>query len=553
MARALDATLDSLILNAEHRRPAYEILIYDIRSTEGDPNPTLINDIVKLNNPTPPSIPTIVGPLEFTPFVDELRVTETSGDYTKAGVAASSLAFTVPLANETEVFDPLSGEDESRWLRQRNVVVLREGDQAVDREFWPITFTGSLVGQPGYSNTERGGAPPILDIVCVGREVGYLRQTHTSDDFPEAVTLTTIVNSLATDMGLDPIEELDMPNFDSWQSCHTSLQFVDESLLTSMSRSMFPLGYMPRFLGNGKLGASDGVITKTPVRVYSDDAIIKNVNRPRVDESGERVVRIKGLSCEMSEQEQEEQALATANITMGFWASSARIKVSWSDDGSMQARDARLRILTSINDGLIPFGSEDFLLTTIQSDGGSTDGVIAIDVLLALKLLVTVGAILGAFSIPDHTTLPGAPTTPVGSIIQGGVLTIVNQLLLRAGNGQYEIVGRPFEYIFKEVVGVAQVKGDFPDEENELIIENHMITSQSMANEVAVRELKRMRAKVNLRNVDALHDLKLEPDDVFEDAQGSRYFITSINRTIGRSFSPRAQYTCFETTQGVIP
>jgi hypothetical protein len=51
-----------------------------------------------------------------------------------------------------------------------------------------------------------------------------------------------------------------------------------------------------------------------------------------------------------------------------------------------------------------------------------------------------------------------------------------------------------------------------------------------------------------------MHDLKLEPDDVFELPDGSRYMIRQISRVLRRGVEAAvARVSAFEVTEGVLP
>ncbi len=135
MSRALVPTLDD-IMTGQLRRPNFIVEIYDIRSTSTASTPTRINDVVLFNVLGTTSLPTIVGPRIFTDDVLFVDMTETAGDYVDSGINSTTISLSVsdqdgsfdPITNPPTVIDP---QALGRWLRQGNVIVIREGDDQV--------------------------------------------------------------------------------------------------------------------------------------------------------------------------------------------------------------------------------------------------------------------------------------------------------------------------------------------------------------------------------------------------------------------------------------
>ena len=133
---------------------------------------------------------------------------------------------------------------------------------------------------------------------------------------------------------------------------------------------------------------------------------------------------------------------------------------------------------------------------------------------------------------------------------------LIMLILGQAGRGEYRVLGIPYEYIFKEIRAVARIKGIRSEDRQSISVENHLINSQADADERAELILRRERAKQNLRTITMIHDLRLEPDDVFALGLGldqRRYMIQSISRTLIREGQHLATLNCFEVTAGVRP
>ncbi len=133
-------------------------------------------------------------------------------------------------------------------------------------------------------------------------------------------------------------------------------------------------------------------------------------------------------------------------------------------------------------------------------------------------------------------------------------LAAVLILMTRIGRGQYEFIGDPLEYVFKEIRAIAELEGLTAEELNRVTVQNHLINTQSLADSIARVVLFRQQARGNPRVVTALHDLRLEPDDIFEIPGGRRFLIERITRRIERvATSALATYNVSEVTPGLAP
>lgn len=559
MARQLVGTLDALML-AQRRMPKWKILIYDLRSTSGDPIPTTINDVVLFNLGLLPSLPAVVGPRDFTGDCVSIDVAELAGDYVNQGIAATGVTFTI--SDPVEDFDPVENPApaDGRWMRQGNVVVVQEGDEQEPEANWPTTFTGKIQGQPGQVRG-RTTRQSLLSAKASSREVDFLRRENTTRNFDQATTFQDMTTEIAeTDMGLD-LDELNLPSFGVRFTQFLSTQFVQESPLTSIAKIMFPDGFMPRFEGDGRLGATNGIISKGSERVYAESELQITVERPILEFNGTNDVEVLGLDPNLFKVEQERQEIASAGITTGFFSKDSEIPVRWSEDKTQQARGVKFEVLQSIGASPITFGSESFS-DFLQSDGGSVEGLIEVDGSISAGILIlgllTV-AWIGSLFIPDIApqapagALPVSPFGRSATVIAGKLIMLI---LGQAGRGEYRILGIPYEYIFKEIRAVARIKGIRSEDRQQISVENHLINSQADADERAELILRRERAKQNLRSITMIHDLRLEPDDVFALGTGldqRRFMIQSITRTLIRGEPNVATLNCFEVTAGVRP
>lgn len=558
MARPLSPALDAVQRLGQTRRPAFVIEIYDLRSTSGEVTPTRINDVV-LSNLGLGAIPTIVGPRDFTDDVEFVDVNETAGDYVDNGIAASQITFQVadpigeldPVTNAPTSLDP---EALGRWLRQGNVVVIREGDYAVDPSEWVVTFTGTLVGQPGQDRNRTTGASRLF-CKALSREQDYVSLTSTTISYPQNTTFQSMAEDIAeVDLGLS-VDEINLPTFSTASTAFATTQFVGESPLVSIAKIMFLDGFLPRFGGDGRLQVSFGSISKSPTRFYTESALIRSITRPFLAESAVNEVEIVGLNSEMSQVVQAAQVLARASITTGFFSKDAKIPVRWSEDGTLQAFNVFMQVDASVGDALFSFGGESFTNFPSGIDGGSVSGQIDVDGAYNPALVIIVLAVLvAAHFIPDGASI--GSTIPIGRLVEGALTKIAMSILGSQARGQYRIMGSPYEYVFQELRAVVRKEGIRSEDRRSITIENHLLNTQADCDTVAERVFRRERAKQNRRSIEMLHDLILEPDDVIEVGSGltaRRYLISSISRRLTRDGQHLARLEAFEVTAGVLP
>jgi hypothetical protein len=558
MARNLSNALDAATgPNAQDRRPAWRVDIYDVRSTSEEITPTRINDVVILHAQGFPVLPTIVGPRDFTADIQEVLLTEVAGDYASNGVAATTVEMTI--LDPTGTLDPLSNPapSDGRWLRQRNVVVIREGDARLDESEWFITFTGELVGQPGQDRNRTTGNS-TLRVRALSREAAFINRLNTSRDFAQGSSYQDIAQAIAEeDMGLD-IVELNLPTFSVRNTSFLSTQFVEENPLISIAKLMFVDGFMPRFEGDGRLGAINGRVTKAPARVYTRSELPISIIRPITEANGPNEVELVGLDPDLSKVVQHRQELKAVDVTSGFFTGDFEVNLRWSDDGTQQAQGVRMEVLNSIGDGIFSFGDEEFT-AFIQADGGSVNGRIDVDGALAESIALAglvAGAWIGLSFVPD-AVIEAVITQPIGRVVHAVVGQLLFTILGNVGRGDYLITGEPYEYVFQEIRCIARVSTVRPEERHTLEIENHLINDPTDCTFVAERVLERERKKQNTRNVEIIHDLRLEPDDIFQVGVGTsarRYMISQIRRQLSRNeLGTIATMDCFETTSGVFP
>lgn len=555
MARPLVFSLDKKMQHAS-RRPTYTVLLYDVRSTTNT-----ISDIVREL-----TLETLTGPLDVTDHVLSVDVSEVAGDFVSSGIPSSRVTLT--LVDDTpggfvSQWDPQFSADDpaapARFVRRGNVLRLIEGDADVDSDDWPITFTGVLVGQAGVDRgravDEQGRS--TISISAVDRSAEYVNQVRTSEEFGRGAAYLTMGDDVAQKvMGLD-LDEID---FSGWGSQTTALkmQFIEQSPLVTIAQLMFVDGFLPRFTGEGKLSQTQGEISKSPARIYPTLETIRHIAKPFSELDPVNSVEIIGIEGQKSEVVQQRQPLAQVSVTTGFFTSDEEIFVYWSDDRTQLAKNIKLDIQKSVNGGLsVLGGGEKWKLILAENQATiSVGAILELDTGFAPYIIVFLAIVYVVLAVIPDAILGfiSGTTISIGRLIQAAALAVILILMTKIGRGQYEFLGDPLEYVFKEIRAIAEIEGLLAEDLNRVTIENHLVQLQSDADDVGRVVLFRQQARGNPRTVTALHDLRLEPDDIWENPDGRRFLIETISRKLVRNAEEvLATYGTFEVTPGLEP
>jgi hypothetical protein len=554
MARPLAFALDQINKGeSDTRSPGYQLLLYDVRSTSDT-----IREIV-IGSPLDP----LTGPLDITEFVLQAKMTEQAGTYA-AGIASSNVGVTV--IDPEGVLDPLlTREDptlDARFFRSGNVLRVIEGDTQVPTSDWPITFTGELIGQSGYARNRTTGDSTI-QLRAVGREATFLHFTRTSEEFLIGTTYFQAADSVAiNEMGLDPFE-IDFPTFGTALIPHKVVQLVQENPMTMLARIMFLDALIPRFNGEGKLSAVPDRATGPPSRIYTGRTHILEIKRPASDVQPPNTVCVVGLDSNLTRVDMPNQALATLDITTGFFTPAEKVKVFWRDDKTLMADNVKLKVFVSVNGGINFLGGGESIGKLIQSGDPDQIGTVGArldaDTGFAPWLIPYFLSIYISLSlVPDNVVTFGlfgstGITINIGNVLQAISLGAALLVMTKLGRGSYAFTGDPFEYVYKEIRQCAKVSGTSEFDANELVFENHLVSTVAQADAIAFQQLFRQQAEKSPRSIVMFHDLGLEPNDLFEfQDDGSRYLAQQISRTLQPDAKGvAAQVTCFEVTNDV--
>lgn len=531
------------------RRYDYKVYVYDFVSTRSLVVPDNISRLVQ-----GATLDALAGPLDITNVVSEVVMTERSSDVAQGNIQGNSIS--INIVDRGTVYDPVNGSAK-RWLKPGNGIRIVEGDSSLTEDKWVTTFTGTIIGRAGAEMTDRAGNL-ILQVAAEDRTSSLLKVKTTSQNFGQGTPYQFIMRSILVDEAGLADAEFNLGGVGTQVTTQSTTQIVDESPLLSMAKFSFVDGFVPYFNGGGVMVFTENTSTKGPSVTYLNLDPFEGFSRPFSPLEDVNEVEIVGLQSTMEKIVQPTQALASAGVTLGFFGGDASIKVQWSSDRTQQAENARLNVISSVTGALIPFGAESLKLTT-DDDTGTRFGRIEVEGAFYAPLVVVLYALaIVAQYIPDLVIVAGLGASSGTTISVGRILETVASLaiaLIQAtiGRGDYEVIGEPYEYVFKEIRGVARVgQFAFVDIRN-ITVENHLIDTQGEADAIAMRELRTARKRGNLYNCTMVHDLRLEPLDKFLLPDGREFMILEIGRTLSRSQNQIATLALFETTIGVHP
>jgi hypothetical protein len=562
--RSLPPLLESIAIGeTETRAPSFRVWVYDLRSSTVN----TINDIVDGS-----ALEAIVGPVEWTNNASILDVSEVSGDYASGGIASQSI--TVTLEDPDGSLDPFllvtDSTADARFFRKGNVVRIYEGDEQVDSSLWPLTFTMEIAGQPGYIRSRAVGNDGVsrLQFKCVSREASFLGYEEISREYTSGETYRAIGEDVATSvMGLRSGEL----NFSGWGETrtlrHTTMTLSGESPIVLLARVMFVDGFIPRFDGDGKLSQHLSILGGNIDRFYSDQRNRISIGWPLSDIQVADSVVVKGLDFNQSRVDiLPRQVVAKVNLTTGYFTQDEAVEALFSPDKTQLADNPTLLVKISVNGGFTILGGGE-TITLIPAPNDANEGYIGVNInistgyapWLATFLLATY---VGLSFVPNKVVTTGVGVGVVVStgftinfasvaaaIALGGAMMIMTAL----GRGVYEIWADPFQYVFQEIR--RRALADDADEftKNEIEVLNHLIDDAVTCETLAEQILYIQQAGLHPRDVTMLHDLALEPADVFSSTDDDRvYLIQSVSRVLTRDDKAvTATIRALELTSGI--
>lgn len=396
-------------------------------------------------------------------------------------------------------------------------------------------FIGPCQGQPGWTRS-RDDSGGVITLSCTDRWFYYNKRQLNTREFVQGEDLGDIGVEIATTtpetwgMGLEREEILF--GVQNYTIQHTIASIRDVSYTEGFDLLFFIPGKRVCFNGDGKLVAKDTDFIKPPSHIYTNEDLLQNINWPEESVDINNAVSVLGLSSSASEVLHKSQVLAEVRGTIGYFKDKEEIKIYYSDDRRTRAKS--IRISTKKIDGWLIRSTKVSLRTVDEFhcilivDGNNNKWVFVVFLVVYL-ILIAVAALING--VPLFGGIGSAALWIVAAIWLTLGLTIMQEI----GTYYVEISGEPYEYVYKEVLESAEWSHVQAYEKREKQIENHLVHNATLAKTLAKRELIKETCKRCPRNLTLLDDPSLETDDVIEFTDGSRWYVSSIQRDYKRS------------------
>ena len=518
--RPLNDILEEALRDGK-RRPAYKIYAFD-------PALDSLGEIVRGEYAQ--------TPYDFTSFCKNISW------------SPAKLSFT--LGDPEGLFHPDSGTDRA-YLRDGVILRLREGDTRVAENLWPWTFTGLIRGQIGWQKT-RKSQNLEAKVTAYSREnsQSLKRRQITSREYTVGTELGVFLYDIAQAfMGLSS-EEIRIPPVLGLQLRHQINQIAQMTPWDAISTILATVGKVPYFDGDGRLTCIDKNMHRLPDRILPDYIRIHDYQVPERSQDTINKVRVIFLDTTLERVDSPYQKLGQAQVTTGFFSMHEKLECWWSEDHKQRAAGSSMKVIKSVNSGILPVGTERY------EEKDEFHGEIHVDIAVWVPILATVMLLeyLAAALIPDKTsggqpvqtnptsgtgiTLPFGVTISWGRILQAQAMGAIMLIMMSMGSAQYEIWGIPYDYAYLEKESIAIEEGLDYWEENEKAIKNDFLGSYEQADSLAILEHIWEKSNAYPRKLLLDDDLALEIGDIAVLPDGRKFMVSGMSKAIRRGEVP---------------
>ncbi|MBM4286888.1 MAG: hypothetical protein FJ135_01850 [Deltaproteobacteria bacterium] len=510
------------VIAARQRRPAYRIYAWD-------PSQVAISEIASAPSNRHATIPV---PFDLTPYASEITWSD------------RQLSFT--LADPGDLFHPDTGPYRDH-LKDAAIIRLVEGDEALDEEDWITTFTGQIHGQIGWKKGRRTGQTIAkVTVFNRGETQAFKRRKITSKEYTVGTDIGIALYDICeTFMGLTP-KEIRLTEVVGRQFKHKVNQLAQVTPWEGICSILEVVCYQPYFDGEGKLAYVNKNLNRHPDLVLSDYTTFVETEIPERTQDAINKVKVTFLDSNLERVDSPYQQLGTAQVTTGFFSMGETLECWWSSDHKQRASGTSMRVVKSVNSGLLPVGTESYR----QMD--EFHGVITVEINVWVPILATV--CLAEYLILAHImdkvaggqpvacppgggiggTLPFGMTIPWGRVLQAQALIGILLIMMSIGSAQYEVWGTPYDYAYLEKQSIAIEEGLDYWLENEKEIKNDFIGTHDQADTVAVTELIWEKSMSLPRRIVIEDHPALEPGDIVALPDGRKMVVTSLSKKIKR-------------------
>lgn len=356
--------------------------------------------------------------------------------------------------------------------------------------------------------------------------------------FPAGTTFDSIAGAVASAVGLASNEyRLSGLGLTVVQQ---NMQLADLSAWAMLEQLLWPAGFEPWINASGMLTMISRDVQRPADRVIPKEELIAITGSRQT--LGASRVRLKWLSPELAKSSQQDQPLAQTGFTAGFFKLEQNRDLYWSDDRRQRAENTYMKVVQSINSGLLPVGDEDY------QELDEFHGKVTVTTSAWVPSLATasLAGLIAASEIPDGATL--GSTIPVGRVVQATSEVAILLIMMSMGTGQYEIWGSPYDYIHPFNTTEAYVCNTPQYTESVVELESDLIMDEAHAQAVTQRELRYRAYASQSYGVDIVDDPNIEKGDILALHDGSRLYVTGYSRDLSRGASAVLKVTGFKVS-----
>jgi hypothetical protein len=372
----------------------------------------------------------------------------------------------------------------------------------------------------------------VLTILARTRDAGpfWREARRVTDLYPTATPLAFIAREVAISLGMTDAELL-LPS-SSGYTIHSNTQLADLSGWDMLETLYLPGGFAPFVDARGRLKVISRDVSRAADVILTEERVV-SVNGAR-NRQPLTLVRVKWLDPNLTYVSQQDQALANATITAGFFQLKQEQDVEFSRDASQRAGSTYMVIKQSANSGLVPVCDEDYEQLT-QTTGRITLTTTFWAPLLATADLAFLIYLAANPDIVQTNIVTGTGITiPIGRIEQMTAEAALILIMMSIGTGMYEIRGTPYDYVHARNTTEAYDCDAPAWLQRDVEIENDFVMSEDAAQALAVRELIYQAKAANSYSVTIVDDPRIEPGDIVELHDGTRLYVTSYSRDLTR-------------------
>lgn len=435
-----------------------------------------------------------------------------------------------------------------RLFRDGTPIRIYEGDRRVARGDWPPIFTGTIRGYPGASVALRGNKR-IIRIQAFGRAQAFQKQIIVGINWDYGTDLGTMAVDVAmVEMGLQR-EEIRFGEF-GHETRQKANALARIGKIQGLFEIMHHVGRKPYFDGRGFLVAHDTRFDKPPIAIYPDGRLIRSVQRVQSLQSTVNSVEVIGLDSTLSQVVQSSQALAEANVSVGYFDSSHREDIYYSKDRRRRAQDTFITVAHG--------GSSGFLDSEAEwQEVDEFHGRLTIDTGFAPWVLGLISLVWGVLSVMEYglDLLIAESGGSVGffvallrfeiQVAKAAAMFSAQYIMTRIGRWRIFIHGKPFEFVHQELRAIAALSGipvaDVVERSDSLHWLYEIGQVQARAKALLSREL----VKSHTYEIVMMSNGILEVDDIIvlhSEQHGlpgfNWFYINSINRAHSRGPAP---------------